>query len=143
MFQKTNRNIHYHIEDNFLRIWFRYVYRYNYMLEVGANKKLKVIMDRDYTTYTGKVLERYFKAKMIESELYTNISSWWDRKGENEIDIIAADEIEKTVCFYEVKRQAKDVVIGIVKEKAEHFFQVTGKFKKYNIEYKGLSMEDM
>ena len=143
MFQKTNRNIHYQIEDNFLRIWFRYVYRYNYMLEVGANKKLKIIMDRDYTTYTGKVLERYFKEKMIESELYTNISSWWDRKGENEIDIIAADEIEQTVCFYEVKRQAKDVVIGIVKEKAEHFFQVTGKLKKYNIEYKGLSMENM
>lgn len=44
-------------------------------------------------------------------------SSWWDRKGEYEIDIIAADEIEQTVCFYEVKRQAKDVVIGIVKEK--------------------------
>ena len=53
------------------------------------------------------------------------------------------DEIEQTVCFYEVKRQAKDVVIGIVKEKAEHFFQATGRFKRYNIEYKGLSMEDM
>lgn len=143
MFQKTNRNIHYQIEDNFLRIWFRYIYRYNYMLEVGANKKLKIIMDRDYTTYTGKVLERYFKAKMIESEQYTNIASWWDRRGENEIDIIAVDEIEQAVCFYEVKRQAKDVVIGIVKEKAEHFFHTTGRFKKYDIEYKGLSMEDM
>ena len=143
MFQKTNRNIHYQIEDNFLRIWFRYIYRYNYMLEVGANKKLKIIMDRDYTTYTGKVLERYFKAKMIESEQYTNIASWWDRRGENEIDIIAVDEIEQTVCFYEVKRQAKDVVIGIVKEKAEHFFHTTGRFNKYDIEYKGLSIEDM
>ena len=49
---------------------------------------------------------------------------------------IAVDEIEHTACFYEVKRQAKDVVIGIVKEKAEHFFQITGGFKKYNIEYK-------
>ena len=56
---------------------------------------------------------------------------------------IAVDEIEHTACFYEVKRLAKDVVIGIVKEKAEHFFQATGGFKKYNIEYKGLSMEDM
>ena len=113
------------------------------MLEVGANKKLKIIMDRDYTTYTGKVLEKYFTAKLIESELFTNISSWWDRKGENEIDIIAADEIENKVIFYEVKRQAKDVNIGIVKDKAEHFFQTTGKFKRYDIEYKGLSMEDM
>lgn len=143
MFQKTNRNIHYQIEDNFLRVWFRYIYKYGYMLEVGANKKLKIIMDKDYTTYTGKVLEKYFTAKLIESELFTNISSWWDRKGENEIDIIAADEIENKVIFYEVKRQAKDVNIGIVKDKAEHFFQTTGKFKRYNIEYKGLSMEDM
>lgn len=143
MFQKTNRNIHYQIEDNFLRVWFRYIYKYGYMLEVGANKKLKIIMDRDYTTYTGKVLEKYFTAKLIESELFTNISSWWDRKGENEIDIIAADEIENKVIFYEVKRQAKDVNIGIVKDKAEHFFQTTGKFKRYDIEYKGLSMEDM
>lgn len=143
MFQKTNRNIHYQIEDNFLRVWFRYIYKYGYMLEVGANKKLKIIMDKDYTTYTGKVLEKYFTAKLIESELFTNISSWWDRKGENEIDIIAADEIENKVIFYEVKRQAKDVNIGIVKNKAEHFFQTTGKFKRYDIEYKGLSMEDM
>lgn len=143
MFQKTNRNIHYQIEDNFLRVWFRYIYKYGYMLEVGANKKLKIIMDKDYTTYTGKVLEKYFTAKLIESELFTNISSWWDRKGENEIDIIAADEIENKVIFYEVKRQAKDVNIGIVKDKAVHFFQTTGKFKRYDIEYKGLSMEDM
>ena len=143
MFQKANRNIHYQIEDNFLRVWFRYIYKYGYMIEVGANKKLKMLMDKDYTTYTGKVLERYFLAKMIESEEYTQIASWWDRKGENEIDLIAADELEQKVTFYEVKRQAKDINLGILKDKAEHFFQATGKFKKYDIGYQGLSMEDM
>lgn len=143
MFQKANRNIHYQIEDNFLRVWFRYIYKYGSMIEVGANKKLKMLMDKDYTTYTGKVLERYFLAKMIESEEYTQIASWWDRKGENEIDLIAADELEQKVTFYEVKRQAKDINLGILKDKAEHFFQATGKFKKYDIGYQGLSMEDM
>lgn len=143
MFQKANRNIHYQIEDNFLRVWFRYIYKYGYMIEVGANKKLKTLMDRDYTTYTGKVLERYFLAKMIESEEYTQIASWWDRKGENEIDLIAADELEQKVTFYEVKRQAKDINLGILKDKAEHFFQATGKFKKFDIGYQGLSMEEM
>lgn len=143
MFQKANRYIHYQIEDNFLRVWFRYIYKYGYMIEVGANKKLKMLMDKDYTTYTGKVLERYFLAKMIESEEYTQIASWWDRKGENEIDLIAADELKQKVTFYEVKRQAKDINLGILKDKAEHFFQATGKFKKYDIGYQGLSMEDM
>ena len=143
MFQKTNRNIRYQIEDNFLRVWFRYIYKYGYMIEVGANKKLKMVIDKNYPTYTGKVLERYFIAKMIESEEYTQIASWWDRKGENEIDIIAADELEQKVIFYEVKRQAKDINLGILKDKAEHFFQATGKFKKFTIGYQGLSMEDM
>lgn len=143
LFQKTNRNIRYQIEDNFLRIWFRYIYKYSYMVEVGANKKLKMVLDRDYTTYIGRVLEKYFKAQLMETECYTRIASWWDRKGENEIDIIAADDLEEEVTFYEVKRQAADINIGILKDKAEHFFQATGKWKKYRIEYKGLSMEDM
>ena len=143
LFQKTNRNIHYQIEDNFLRIWFRYIYKYSYMIEIGANQKLKQILDRDYTTYTGRVLEKYFKTQMMEKGEYTRLASWWDRKGENEIDIIAADELESEVTFYEVKRQACDINLGVLKNKAEHFFQATGKFKKYHITYKGLSMEDM
>ena len=143
MFQKNNRNIRYQIEDNFLRVWFRYIYKYSYMLEVGANGKLKALMEKDYTTYSGRVLERYFRAVMIESEEFTRIASWWDRKGENEIDIIAADELEPRVTFYEVKRQAKDINIGILKDKAVQFFNTTGSFQKFSVDYKGLSLDDI
>lgn len=143
MFQKNNRNIRYQIEDNFLRVWFRYIYKYSYMLEVGANGKLKALMEKDYTTYSGRVLERYFRAVMIESEEFTRIASWWDRKGENEIDIIAADELELRVTFYEVKRQAKDINIGILKDKAVQFFNTTGSFQKFSVDYKGLSLDDI
>lgn len=143
MFQKNNRNIRYQIEDNFLRVWFRYIYKYSYMLEVGANGKLKALMEKDYTTYSGRVLERYFRAVMIESEEFTRIASWWDRKGENEIDIIAADELEQRVTFYEVKRQAKDINIGILKDKAVQFFNTTGSFQKFSVDYKGLSLDDI
>lgn len=143
MFQKSNRNIRYQIEDNFLRVWFRYIYKYSYMLEVGANGKLKALMEKDYTTYSGRVLERYFRAVMIESEEFTRIASWWDRKGENEIDIIAADELEQRVTFYEVKRQAQDINIGILKDKAVQFFNTTGSFQKFSVDYKGLSLDDI
>ena len=143
MFQKSNRNIRYQIEDNFLRVWFRYIYKYSYMLEVGANGKLKALMEKDYTTYSGRVLERYFRAVMIESEEFTRIASWWDRKGENEIDIIAADELEQRVTFYEVKRQTKDINIGILKDKAVQFFNTTGSFQKFSVDYKGLSLDDI
>ena len=46
------------------------------------------------------------------------VMSWWDRKGENEIDIIAADEIDNKVIFYEVKRQAKEINLDTLKYKA-------------------------
>lgn len=143
LFQKTNRNIHYQIEDNFLRFWFRYIYKYAYMIEVNANQKLKSIIERDYATYTGRVLEKYFKASMMEERKYTRIASWWDKKGENEIDIIAADEIEKEVTFFEVKRQADNIRLETLREKASRFFESTGKFTRFNVTYKGLSMEDM
>ena len=44
-------------------------------------------------------------------------------------------ELEQKVIFYEVKHQAKDINLGILKDKAEHFFQATGKFKKFDIVY--------
>ena len=66
-----------------------------------------------------------------------------DRKGENEIDMIAEDELNDKVTFFEVKRQAEDISIGVLKQKAEAMLQATHEFKKYEIAYRGLSMEEM
>lgn len=144
MFEKsTNKNVHYSIQDNFLRFWFRFIYKYNYMIEIGAYDKLRTIISRDYPTYSGKVLEQYFIESMKDTGEYTRIGSWHDRKGENEIDIIAADELEKKVTFFEVKRQAKDVDLSILRAKAEIFLKTTGQFKDFSVSYKGLSMDDM
>ena len=144
MFQKTaNKNIVYSVNDLFLQFWFRFIYKYNHFIEANAYGKLAEIVKRDYTTYTGKVLEHWFKAVMKESERFTHIDSWWDRKGENEIDIIAADDLEKRVTFYEVKRQRSEIDLKVLEEKVQRFKAVTGEFKKYDSGMVGLSMEDM
>jgi AAA+ ATPase superfamily predicted ATPase len=144
LFEKSpNKNVHYEIGDNFLRFWFRFIYKYNYMIEIGSFQKLREIVSRDYESYSGRILESYFKKQMIESEKYTRIGSWKDRKGENEIDIIAADDLNKTVDFIEVKRQEKDLDMSILRSKAEQFFKATGEYKRYKVFYKGLSMKDM
>lgn len=144
MFQKSaNKNIVYSVSDLFLQFWFRFIYKYNYFIEANAYGKLAEIVKRDYNTYTGKVLEHWFKAVMKESEQFTHIDSWWDRKGENEIDIIAADDLEKRVTFYEVKRQRSEIDLKVLEEKVQQFKEVTGEFKKYETGITGLSMEDM
>ena len=144
MFQKSaNKNIVYAVSDLFLQFWFRFIYKYNYFIEANAYGKLAEIVERDYETYSGKVLERYFKEVMKESERYTHIDSWWDRKGENEIDMICEDELAERVIFYEIKRQKDEISIGVLKQKAETMLRASGAFKDYEIGYEGLSMEEM
>ena len=144
MFQKSaNKNIVYAVSDLFLQFWFRYIYKYNYIIEANGYKKLADIVRRDYETYSGKTLEKYFKAVMSESEQFTRIDSWWDRKGENEIDIIAADDPEKLVTFYEVKRQRKDLNMKVLDTKVQRFKEVTGQYDNYTVSVTGLCMEDM
>lgn len=144
MFQKSaNKNIVYSVSDLFLQFWFRFVYKYNYFIEANAYGKLAEIVKRDYNTYTGKIMEHWFKAVMKESEQFTHIDSWWDRKGENEIDIIAADDLEKRVTFYEVKRQRSEIDLKLLEEKVQRFKEVTGEFNKYKSDMAGLSMDDM
>lgn len=144
MFQKSaNKNIVYAVNDPFLQFWFRFVYKYYHFIEANAFGKLAEIVGRDYETYSGKMLERYFKEVMRESGAYTHIDSWWDRRGENEIDIIAADDLGKQVTFYEVKRQRKELDLGVLEEKVQRFRETTGMYGSYKTACKGLSMEDM
>ena len=101
------------------------------------------IVKRDYETYSGRVLERYFKDALKESENYTHIDSWWDRKGENEIDIIAADDLTKQVTFFEVKRKCSELNMKLLAEKSQRFMETTGMYGDYAVNCMGLCMDDM
>ncbi len=89
------------------------------------------------------MLERYFHRVAMESEEYTRLGRWWDRKGENEIDMIAENELSDRALFFEIKRQKDEISIGALKQKAEIFLGATHQFKDCEIGYEGLSMEDM
>lgn len=141
--KSINKNVHYAINDQFLKFWFRFVYKYTHIIEAGSNERLKTIVDRDFTTVCGKSLESYFNELLKESETYTRLGYWHDRKGENEIDIIAEDELDNKIEFIEVKRQAKNFDESALRAKSELFFKAIGFFKGYKIIYRGLSIDDM
>ena len=144
LFEKSStKNVRYAIEDNFFTFWFRFIYKYSYMLEIENYEGLKTIINRDYETFSGLMLERYFRRVLIERQDYTRIGGWWDRKGENEIDIVAENEMNNEATFFEVKRKAANIDIEVLKPKAAAFLRATGEFKGYDISYKALSMDDM
>lgn len=144
MFEKTSSsNVKYVLYDNFFIFWFRFIYKYSYMIEIMAYDKLLRIIERDYPAFSGKALERYFKELLAESGRYTRIGSWWDKKGETDIDIIAENELEKTAEFIEVKRQPKRFEPSILEERMNDFLKATGHFNKYTLSCKCLSVDDM
>ena len=144
LFEKSStKNVRYTIDDNFFTFWFRFIYKYSYMLEIENYESVKTIINRDYDTFSGLMLERYFRRVLIEYQAYTRIGGWWDRKGENEIDIVAENELNGEASFFEVKRKAENIDIEVLKHKAAAFLRATGEFKGYKISYKGLSMDDM
>ena len=141
--KSTNKNVHYSINDQFLSFWFRFVYKYTHIIEADGNDKLKAIAKRDFSTVSGKALESYFIDVLKESGIYTRLGYWHDRKGENEIDIIAEDEVDNKIEFIEIKRQSKNFDRKILEAKSQTFLKAIGTFKDYEITYRGLSIEDM
>ena len=144
LFEKsTTKNVRYELIDVFYSFWFRFIFKYSYIIEIENYEKLQEIIRRDYNTFSGLMLERWFHRKAIEEGGFTRIGRWWDRKGENEIDMIGEDELDDKAVFYEIKRQKNEISISALKKKTEVMLKSTGAFKNYHIKQEGLSMDDM
>lgn len=115
--KSESRNARWQITDSYLRFYFRFIYSNQSLVELGQYDLLKSVILRDYETFTGKTLEQYFTNKINEEKQLTKIGGWWDRKGENEIDIIAVNDLEKTCDVYEIKRQANRINLSKLTER--------------------------
>jgi len=138
--KEKTKNVKYVIDDNFLNFWFRFIYKNSSAIEIKNFNYVRKYVKRDFNTFLGKILEKYFKEKLMLSDEFSYIGSYWDRKGENEIDIIALNEIEKRALLAEVKLDKSKINLKILKKKAE---KVLPHLKGYKIEYKGFGLEDV
>ena len=137
------KNVRYILNDNFLILWFRFFYKYQNYIESGALNQLHRIIMRDISVVEGFMLERYFRQKLRESQRYTQIGQFWDRKGENEIDIVAINEIDGIADIYEVKKDKARYDENLLKQKVDYMLQVCPELKKLDIHLACLSLEDM
>lgn len=141
MFSKPNgRNARWHLEDCFLRFWFRFILRNQSIVERERNDILLEIIEKDYEIYSSLVLKQYFRQKWMEEERVTSVGYYWDKKGLNEIDMIALNDIDKTAVVAEIKRQRKKFSPN---ELAAKTATIGKELAKYDIKQIGLTMEDM
>ena len=143
IFAKENsKKVRYQLNDCFLIFWFRFFYKYQALVENKALKSLGEIIQRDYSSVSGFMMERYFMKKFREEGRYI-IGKWWDRKGSNEIDLIVVDPIAKEAWIYELKKQGHRYKEADFKEKVENVLSQTPELRKLTIHLGSLSLEDM
>lgn len=140
--KEGTQTVRYEISDPFLRFWFRYFNKYQSLLQIRNFNGLATIIKNDYPTYSGLLLEEYFRQQMMESEEFLNIGSWWEAKGNaNEIDIVGIYLFEKKALVAEVKRQRKNFKPELLQQKVEVIRNKV--LFKYEIESRCLTLEDM
>lgn len=144
MSKEGTQTVRFEISDLFLRFWFRYFIKYHRLIEMENYEQLGQLIKNDYTTYSGLILEQYFRQKMMESRNFIDIGSWWqNKKGKEacEIDIVGIYAEGNKALVAEVKRQRKNfkpedfaVKVETLRNKVLH---------KYDIQTKCFTMEDM
>ena len=135
-----SRNQKYQIDDNFLSFWFRFIYKYRSAIEIGNYNYVKQIVKRDFETYSGSFLEKYFREKLANTQQYSQIGRYWERGNKNEIDIVAVNDMDKQLLIVEVKRNKKKINIELLKSKAA---KIINEYPRYKIDFRALSLEDM
>ena len=150
--KKSTQNVKFEISDVFLRFWFRYIEKNQQLIEINQYPLLAGIIRGDYETYSGEVLERFFKAEMMESLHYRAIDSWWDPKGyidekgnhqQAEIDIVAIDVEDRKAKIFEVKRNPDKYRKTLLEKKVAFMKSKEKRLKKYRVEISCLSLDDI
>ena len=137
---ENSQNVRYGIKDQFLKFWFRFVYKYSSAIEIGNTEYVVSKIIADYDTYSGIALETFFRQKFSETGMYNVVTNYWEKNGENEIDLIAVDDNEKKMVIAEVKRNPRKINLSELERKATGIVSLK---KKYNVKYLALSLEDM
>ncbi|NOI30474.1 ATP-binding protein [Vibrio coralliilyticus] len=140
--KENSRDIRYAISDPFLNFWFRFIHANKSAVEIENYEYIRRYIERDFTVYSGLELESLFKAILVESKQFGKIGGYWDAKGHNEIDIVAINDLDKTILIAEVKRQQKRYSEAKLIEKSHHLLKKLN-LKEYDIEYRGFSLDNL
>lgn len=137
----NSKTTSYEISDQFLRFWFRFVWPYQSLIERQQMASLRRNMGEHYEQFTGRTLEQYFQAKAMETGEFTAVGNWWDRKGENEIDMLALNEFDHTGIVAEIKRNPKRINLSKLEGKVNSL--PANDFQKYKLTLCAYSLGDM
>jgi AAA+ ATPase superfamily predicted ATPase len=122
MFDDRRRLRRYRLVDNYYRFWFRYILPNRQLVDVGRSKEVLAIVRESLDEHVSMTFEDVVRETLLNQGPWTDVGAWWDRRGKNEIDVIASDERSRKVLFAEVKWRSRALGWSMVQkliEKAE------------------------
>lgn len=128
------------VSDMYLNLYFRYIQPNASFVEAGRTDLLERTIRNDLDSYEGRVLEEYLRTKVSEEWDYTRVGSYWNRRGDVEVDIVVLDSISKEAALIEVKRNPAKLDMKSLERKAE---AMSGLLKGYDVRLLGMSIDDM
>jgi len=142
---ENTRDVRYYLSDNFLDFWFRFIYKYRSAVEIGNMDYVREKIVSDYDTFSGHVLESWFRQAFRESGKYNIVTNFWEKgtsggPGENnEIELVAVNENDRVVVLGECKRNPKKFNMKRLQEKAA---KITNHHKGWKTDFVSLSLDD-
>ncbi len=129
----------YYLSDNFYEFWFRFISRFQALKEINRKEKAFEKIWQLLPEYEGFKLEALIKRIFIEINPFdlefTRIGRYWDRQGENEIDLILTDDDSKTAYVVEVKRNLSKALKKEEKIKVYTKTAAVTALRNYNVHY--------
>lgn len=142
--ENRSRQIRYRIADPYFRFWLRFIStaQMQALAEAGQWERMMGLTKAGLPTFLGRSLEHWFVRSTLESGQWDQVGSWWDRKGQNEIDLIAIDREAKRLLIGEVKTNPQKLDETKLRGKVQVFLQEQ-KLSDYSVELRGFSVQDI
>ncbi len=130
----------YYIRDIFLKFWFRFVQMNRSALENGNYDYMKKYLYKYFQNYKGPLLEQLYQDIFREKSLYNIIGNYWERGNLNEIDLVAVNDLDKSILLGEVKLNVGKAKMHDLQAKSYNLLQ---KYKEYDVQFLLLGMQNL
>lgn len=135
--------IRFEITDELLNFWFTFLEPKQLYLEAGKSAQIYRSVLAAFPEWSGRSLERFYRKHFESLGCFTEVGCWWGRKGLNEIDLIAVDDLSRKIVFCEIKRNEAKIDLNLLRVKATEFVQLNPKYASYRAVYRKLSLTEL
>lgn len=142
---QTGRQVRYVIADPSLRFWLRFFspVKLRTLAEAKHWDDLKDYARAALPVFLQLTLEEWLRADLMEKGDWLKAASWWDRKGENTIGIVAATPDDKRLLLGDAILAPGEEDRLRLAVKAERFFESHPELRSWHAELRNFSASDL